>query len=275
MGALGTTIVNKAEPLIISPSLPPIPAKVVERIKQGKFIDFKEFLSDNILLLQKLQELGPVGSVVPALQPVISGSRLREVTDPAAWASCFLLFMATRIDHQETRELAAYGSIVLQLASKHPGGWRSYDRQFRQQKAAGATLPWAELNPSLMAATVLGQGSGVSRSCSLCLGCDHMKEDCALSALELAKQGVVPQVQRPHLGRQARRPAPYVPPMGSRVCYRYNKGTCFAARCRFEHFCSNCGKTGHPATSCPEPSRSGEREAKSSPLQRPPSGRNR
>ena len=115
--------------------------------------------------------------------------------------------MATRIDHQETRKLTAYGSIVLQLASKHPGGgsWRSYDRQFRQQKAAGATLPWAELNPTLMAATVLGQGSGVSWLCSLCLGCDHMKEECALSALELAKQGVVLQVQRPHLGRQATR----------------------------------------------------------------------
>ena len=74
MGALGATSVNKAEPLIISPSLPSIPAKVVERIKQGKFVNFKEFLSDNILLLQKLQELGLTGSVAPALQPVISSS---------------------------------------------------------------------------------------------------------------------------------------------------------------------------------------------------------
>ena len=161
MGALGTISVNKAEPLIISLSLPPIPTKVVERIKQGKFVDFKEFLSNNILLLQKLQELGLAGSVAPALQPMISGSRLREVTDLPAWASCFLLFMATRIDHQETRELTAYGSIVLQLATKHPGGGGrcSYDREFCHQKAASATLPWAELNPSLMAATVLGQGS--------------------------------------------------------------------------------------------------------------------
>ena len=102
-------------------------------------MEFKKLLSVNILPLQKLQELGIAGSVAPALQPVISGSRLREVTDPAAWASCFFLLMAARIDHQETKELAAYGSIVLQLASKHPGGggWRSYGRQFRQQKAAG------------------------------------------------------------------------------------------------------------------------------------------
>ena len=276
IGALGAASGNKTEPLIISPSLPPIPAKAVERIKQGKFIDFKEFLNDNILLLQKLQELGLAESVAPALQPVISGSRLRDVTDPAAWASCFLLFMATKIDHQETRDLAAYGSIVLQLASKFQGGggWRSYDRQFRQQKAAGATLPWAESNSSLMAATVLVQGS-VSRSCTLCLGYDHVKEECALAALELAKQGASPQIQRPHLSRQARRPGPYTPPMGSRVCFRFNKGTCLAARCHFEHYCSNCGRSGHPAISCPDPSRSGEREPKSPPPQRPLSGRNR
>ena len=118
-------------------------------------------------------------------------------------------------------------------------------------------------------------GSGVSWSCSLCLGCDHIKEDCALSPLELAKQGVVPQVQRPHLSWQAHRPVPYVQPMGSRVCYMYNKNTCFAAQCRFEHFCSKCRRIGHPATSCPEPTRSGEREAKSPPPQWPPSGRNR
>ena len=74
MGALDATSVNKAEPLIISPSLLSIPAKVVEQIKQGKFVNFKEFLSDNILLLQKLQELGLAGSVAPALQPVISSS---------------------------------------------------------------------------------------------------------------------------------------------------------------------------------------------------------
>ena len=95
--------------------------------------------------------------------------------------------MATRIDHQETRKLTVYGSIVLQLTSKHPGGgsWRSYDGQFHQQKAADATLPWAELNPSLMAATVLGQGSGVSWLCSLCLGCDHMKNvHCQLWSLQ-------------------------------------------------------------------------------------------
>ena len=72
-------------------------------------------------------------------------------------------------------------------------------------------------------ATVLGQGSGTNRLCPLCLGSDHLKEDCVLSAMEVAKQGVIPQAQRLHPGRQARCPTPYRPPTGSRVCYRFTK----------------------------------------------------
>ena len=69
----------KTEPLIFSPALPPIPAKVVDRVQSSKFNEFKGFLADNVLLLQRLQKLGLAGSVAPALQPLVSGSSLREV----------------------------------------------------------------------------------------------------------------------------------------------------------------------------------------------------
>ena len=255
-GLTSQPAVGKSEPLIISPALPPIPARVVDRVQSGKFVDFKEFLADNVLLLQRLQELGMAGSVAPAMQPLVSGSRLREVTDPVSWASCFLAFLATKVEHRETRELAAYGMIVLQLASKHQGaGWRSYDRQFRQHQAAGAGLSWADLNPSLMAATVLGDSSGGrGRPCSLCLSADHSKEDCALASLEsTAKENEAPPNHRVRQLRPPRRPSPYGSASSGGVCYRFNRGTCLASRCRFEHFCSNCQKAGHPAISCPEP----------------------
>lgn len=39
-------------------------------------------------------------------------------------------------------------------------------------------MPWSDINPSLMAATVLGQaGDGSGRSCPLCLAADHSKEE--------------------------------------------------------------------------------------------------
>lgn len=47
-------------PLKIFPALPPIPGKVVKRICNGSFVEFKEFLTDNIMLLQRLRELSQV-----------------------------------------------------------------------------------------------------------------------------------------------------------------------------------------------------------------------
>ena len=35
-------------PLILSPSLPPIPAKLVAKVKAGTFVAMKEFLADNV-----------------------------------------------------------------------------------------------------------------------------------------------------------------------------------------------------------------------------------
>ena len=79
-------------------------------------------------LLQQLQDMGV------ANQPHLLGhSRMMEVHDPLTWVSWFLKFMATKIAHQETQELAAYGLIVIHLARKHGGrGWLSYDTMFRQ-----------------------------------------------------------------------------------------------------------------------------------------------
>ena len=87
---------TKTEPLILSPVLPPVPGKVVERVQSGKFVEFKEFLADCILLPQKLRELWVAGTISSVIQPLVTGSRRREVADPVFWASCFLAFLATK-----------------------------------------------------------------------------------------------------------------------------------------------------------------------------------
>ena len=154
-------------PLILSSSLPPVPAKLVEKIQLGQFVDFKELLIDNITLLQRLQELGPT----QANHPLLTGSKLREISDPLSWVSCFLAFMAAKTESKEVRDLAAYGQIVLHLAGKHGGkGWMAYDKLFRQQQSAGATMPWVELNPS---ATVLGNSGEQGRICTLCMASEY------------------------------------------------------------------------------------------------------
>ena len=235
---LGAMPVCPTAPLVISPALPPMPGKIIEKIQKGLFVDFKEFLNDNILLLQKLQDIGQANPALSAAQPFLSGSKLRDVPNPLSWASCFLAFLAAKTNCEEARELAAYGMIVLHLARKHGGsGWLLYDRQFRQQRAAGATMPWTEINPSLMAATVLSNSGGLQpRSCPHCLSPDHSKEECALASLE------GPSNSAP-VG--SRRPWPYKPPDR-----RFNKSGCKSAECRYDHICSGCHKPGHPIADC-------------------------
>ena len=61
--------------------------------------------------------------------------------------------MVASTDCQTTRDMAAHAQIVIHQSRKHPGGgWLAYDRQ---QCAAGIALPWNDVAPSIMAATVL------------------------------------------------------------------------------------------------------------------------
>ena len=224
----------------------------MEKVRSGTFVDFKDFLADNVILLQRIQELGQAGAIPAAAQPLLSNSRLREVVDPLTWASCFLAFMAVKTDQEETRQMAAYGMIILQIVRKHNGnGWLLYDKQFRLQQAAGASLSWTDINASLLAATVLGQtGEKPSRSCQLCLASDHSREECALASLEPHKGSqTTPTHSRLPPPRHIRRPMPY---RGPGFCYRFNNGNCTNASCRFEHACSFCSSPSHPEVSCSE-----------------------
>ena len=141
----------------------------------------RELLPDNVALLQRLQETSIPGHPQPA-----NPSRLRDIRDPLSWAACFMAFVAAKTECPETRELMAYGKIVISLAQKHGGlGWAMYDTLFRQQVAAGADSTWSQLNPSLMAATVLGASNESSPlPCTRCQASDHLTSECALASLD-------------------------------------------------------------------------------------------
>ena len=146
---------------------------------------------------------------------------------------CFIscLFLAVSVSDKRAKELAAYGQVIVHLAQRHVGrGWQAYDRLFRQQNAAGANHLWAELCPSLMAATVMAPShSGKSQSCLLCNGSDHDQYACALVSAETKK-----------------------PRTEAEPCRRFNRGECKlqADVCKFAHTCLLC-RTPHPLSSCP------------------------
>ena len=114
---------------------------------------------------------------------------------------------------------------------------------------------WADLNPSLMAARILGNSSGgLGRPYSLCLSADHSKDDCTLASLESTAGGSETSLNHRvrHL-RQPCHPCTYGSESSEGVCYQFNWVTCVASRFLFKHFCSNSQKTDHTEISCPEP----------------------
>ena len=163
--------------------------------------------------------------------------------------------------NQETRDLIAYAQIIIELARKHPGlGWYTYDNLFRQQLNAGAGVKWNEVNPSLMAATVLAsRGSEGSRICPHCMASDHSANECALTSLEPAQP--LPQSQyisryAENLGcpRRQGQVGPYPKPsvgMSSEPCRRFNRGACLIKSCKYEHWCNHCFRGPHSAVECP------------------------
>ena len=249
----------KASPLILSPALPPIPAKLVEKILKGENLELKELLPDNVALRKKLDEVNIGGN--PQVCALPSSSRLRDISDPLSWVFCYLSFMAVKTPNQETRDLIAYAQIIIELARKHPGlGWYTYDNLFRQQLNAGAGVKWNEVNPSLMAATVLAsRGSEGSRICPHCMASDHSANECALTSLEPARP--LPQSQYfsryvENLGRPRRQGqvGPYPKPsvgMSSEPCRRFNRGACLIKPCKYEHWCNHCFRGPHSAVECP------------------------
>ena len=164
---------SKLKPLVYSPALPPVPAKALEKIRANLYFDLKELLPDNAALLQRLQELSHLTALGSQPQSAV---RLREINNPLTWIFCYLSFVAAKTESEETRDLIAYGQIILQLARRHGGpGWLTYDQQFRQQAAGGSLTPWREINNSLLSATVLAAQSETGTSprrlfCTQCQG---------------------------------------------------------------------------------------------------------
>ena len=98
----GASTSSKTPPLVLSSALPAIPGEVIETIRAGGYIDFKELLPDNMALRHHLMEAG-----WGATHSQVSNSR--EIKDITTWVHCFMSFVAAKVDSEETCQLMAYG----------------------------------------------------------------------------------------------------------------------------------------------------------------------
>ena len=255
-----------AAPLVIASSFPPIPAKLVEKIRSGKYTDMRELLPDNSALLQALEAMNPLQAGLP------TKPRLREVDTILTWAYCFMGYVSIRTEDPLTRDLLTYARLLIRESRKHGGdGWKAYDTVFRANAAATTSAEWTKLDPSLHAATLVANRSGQGLFCQNCFESDHSPAECALATIkpESTKEQPPPantnrigEIEAKGSKRKDPRTrfSPYAAPYKGtpgHICHFWNNGRCiFPNRCRLEHICTICYKSGkirdHPARECPE-----------------------
>lgn len=246
----GASISGSLMGFSLSPATEPFPAKLVERIRAGQFVEMRDLLTDNISLLQHLETLGgnhpTLLSTPGALRP-----RLREVSTLPVWMYCFLAYVAIRSTDPVVRDMLTYARLLIRESQRHGGnGWVDYDRVFRQQATLDPSLQWNTLHPGIQAAMLVGSSSGRGLFCTLCRETDHTAERCALSYL----QGPLPQrpptiSPSPH-ARPGYQPPRRRPESLSRICVSWNRGSCtYPGACNFRHVCAIC-RQRHMARDC-------------------------
>ena len=83
---------SRTAPLVLSSALPPIPGKVVEVVRLGSYVDFRDLLPDNVAFKQRVVDTGILG---PSPNPSL---HIREVSDIETWLHCFLAFVAAKVN---------------------------------------------------------------------------------------------------------------------------------------------------------------------------------
>lgn len=170
--------------LILVSSYPPVPARLVEKIRAGGYVEMKELMPDNISLLQALEVVHPAMHLTNPTKP-----KMRDVSDILTWVYCFLAYVAIRTPDKLTRDLLTYARILIREARKHGrDGWRAYDTVFRENAAASEAgeADWTKLESSLHVTTLVANRMSEGSFCHFCSEADHLSEDCALSAIKQA-----------------------------------------------------------------------------------------
>ena len=224
-------------PFMLASSFPPIPAKLVAKIKSLQFVELKELLPDNIAALDQNASLARPHDQLP---------KQREVSSILTWVSAFTTYTAivSEAHPSRTKELLAYMRLMVREARRSNNkGWLCYDRIFRQNAAANPSLSWANLDPSLHSSFCLGS-EPPPMVCSLCNELDHKTEDCALSvpAPNQPFPPKTPPARATHSSKQR--------PARAKFCLSWNSGQCMLpGTCEYLHECHTCHED-HRAKDC-------------------------
>ena len=227
----------------IGAGLPPLPIKMVERIRANEFVDLAELPPARGK--GKLMAQPGEGQIVIVQAADLMQSK-RTIPDFATWSQCFGLYVAVLAAAHPGRlaDLMSYQSLIARASKKFRWpSWVIYDLNFRQEAAGSPDQQWAKADPSLYAQCFTGQELSRENWCGRCQGLDHSSADCPYQS---RKRPWSAGGNTPNTGGGGDRQDHQQP------CIKYNKyqGDCrFGRDCRFQHICSKC-RGSHPVSRC-------------------------
>ena len=206
---------------VIAEGLPPLPTKLIERIRHWEYVDLAFLLDDHRQPESFIFQPSGCGQIL-IIDQEQAQRRRRQITDILSWVKAFSRYMAVLTSADSTTPTQATGLIahlhlILQLSQELGPQWMKYDVDFRQWAAARNVRQWGELNFTIY-------GHCLSAQQSLASSSSHTRP-----------------TQQSSGSRKSSNPS------SKEACFRWNfKGRCDRMNCPYSQLCGG----PHPASSC-------------------------
>ena len=223
----------------ICEGIPPLPAKIVQSIEKGEFVELTSLLPKNALWEE--EPFTEITDKVVVFTHGKVGPKKKAIENIETWIEAFCTYAAVRgrKHPEDIPELMAYTVTIVKGARDYGGrSWLVYDYRFRQLAAAKQMRRgWGQKDMALWNDTFLRpknqqidkEGAGERNSST------HSQK----RANDNAQSTVSKRQKKSSTWK-------------SQICYPFSYGgKCTRAKCEYRHVCYDCGGD-HSQSSCPK-----------------------
>lgn len=202
--------------VIVSDGIPPLPTKLVEKIRRWEYIDLSKLITEDTN--DHVTSTMVINGQVVTVEPIPQAHRRHSQLDIITWMEAYSKFLAVLVavettSREEAAGLAAHMFQVVRLSKTRGFKWLTYDTEYREWAAAKNIRIWGEMNMRIYG-------------------------ECLPQVVDLGL-GYSPTGEIANRQHQEDRP-----------CYRWNNGRC-TKPCKFRHVCAICSGS-HRRRDCPK-----------------------